>query len=152
YEAVLELRKEMQSELERLTKQKELRYSQFLLIEKNLKELSKNHKITREKLAEIKKEVEEKISFAANWNPRPPITYVKCKGCKRQMRVDVPMLYHLEKEEKIFGDGSWRACDNYGNTIPGATPYPDLAAFHAAYGTGGNSWVYQCVYCYKDDE
>jgi hypothetical protein len=55
YEAVLELRKEMQNELERLTKQKELRYSQFLLIEKNLKELSKNHKITREKLAEIKK-------------------------------------------------------------------------------------------------
>jgi len=37
YEAVLELRKEMQSELERLTQQKELRYSQFLLIEKNLK-------------------------------------------------------------------------------------------------------------------
>jgi hypothetical protein len=62
------------------------------------------------------------------------------------------MLFHLEKKEKIFGRGGWRKCDSYGNSIPGATLYPDLASFHAAYGDGGDSFVHQCVYCYKDDE
>ncbi len=67
------------------------------------------------------------------------------------MRVDVAMLYYLEKDQKIFG-GPWVECDNYGNTKPGSASYPTLAAFNQVHVTGGNTWVSKCVYCYKNDE
>lgn len=148
YQEALELEKRMRQKLEEVTKKSDLRLSQVNLIEKYLADIRKSGKISKAELQKVEKEVEQKIDFVLNWKARPTTT-IKCKECKRQMRVDKNMLFHLN--DNIFGGGSWELCDDYGNTLPNTPTYPSLAAITAAY-PDGDHFVHSCIYCYKDQE
>lgn len=51
-------------------------------------------------------------------------------------------------DNEVWGNSTWRLCDDYGNTIPDSPEYESLAAILNAHNSKTHH-VHKCAYCYR---
>lgn len=145
YEEAVALERKIMEQINSVANRRRLKLSQVEHLERQIARIKASAKLIKEERKKIESEVKANVDLILSDSNEQDHT-IKCRGCKRQMHTSRALLFMLNNE--VWGNSTWRLCDNYGNIKEDSPVYESLAAILNAHDSKIHH-VHKCAYCYK---